>query len=106
MIDIRKKYLKSKAKSKNNITRGFKAVEDSLKKKSRYVKSCNNCHFYYAQKFEKEEYCQNDQVTQYDIVIEGSTCFCCYWKPPYKENKKEPKETNDYLARFKKELRK
>ena len=95
-----------KKKSKNNISRGYKPLEEALKSKSRYVKTCNNCHYYYAKKFEKEEYCQNDQVTQYDIVIEGSTCFCCYWKPPQRVKKTEEKEKNDYLARFKRELKK
>lgn len=86
-------------------TRGYKYVEESLRKKAKFVRHCNNCTFYYAKKFEKEEYCQNDQVTQYDIVINGSDCYCCYWQPPTVE-KKERNERNDYLDRFKKGIKK
>ena len=43
-------------------------------------------------------------MTVYDIVIEGTTCFCSYWQPPALE-KKEKEEKNDYLSRFKKGVR-
>lgn len=85
-------------------TRGYKSVEESLRKKARYVRHCNNCRFYYADLYDKEEYCQNDNVTEYDIVVEGTTCFCSYWQPPALE-KKEKEEKNDYLSRFKKGVR-
>lgn len=88
-------------------TRGYSELLEQQKKKSRYIKHCNSCASYYADKGETEEYCQNNNVLPYDVVQDGSNIFCHYWKPcEPKDLEVETEEENDYLARFKKKIRK
>lgn len=98
---------RKKKEDKPLFTRGYKELLEQQKKKARFIRHCNSCAFYFADKGEKEEYCQNTNVLSYDVVQEGSNIFCHYWKPcEPKDLDVEEEESNDYLSRFKKKIRK
>lgn len=91
-----------KKKESPLITRGYKEVIEVMKKKAKFIRHCNSCHYFYKSKGDEEELCQNDSVLEYDIIVDGTTIFCHYWKPTEDlvEEENDTKE-NDYLARFK-----
>lgn len=92
-------------KEKPLFTRGYSELTNTLKKKAKWIRHCNNCHFFYKDKGDTEELCQNESVLPYDVVIEGTTIFCHYWRPCEEIKKTKEVEQNDYLARFKKGLK-
>lgn len=93
-------------KEKPLFTRGYSELTNTLKKKSRYIRHCNNCHFFYSElAIGDEEVCQNDFVLPYDIVVDGTTIFCHYWKPCEEPKQAKEEKEDDYLARFKRGLK-
>lgn len=99
---------KQKNKERPLFTRGYKELAEVQKQKSKFIRHCNSCLFYYADKGEKEEYCQNEHVLPYDVVQDGSNISCHYWKPSTaKELAKTNEEDNgsDYLSRFKRRVK-
>lgn len=66
---------------------GFSGIETRAKK-SKHLASCFNCKYYYQKKGDREELCQNVNVTEYDMVKTPTNIYCSYWEI-YKEDKKE-----------------
>ena len=71
--------------------RGFSTSRKKAKKGVKYIRSCFNCDCYYKAVGDTEEVCQNPNVSDYDLVIDGNNIFCTYWKPISDE---EPKDEN------------
>jgi|AntRauTorckE6833_2_1112554.scaffolds.fasta_scaffold00366_23 hypothetical protein len=53
---------------------------------NQYVRSCENCDFYYQSEEDDEELCQNPQVLEYDMIFDENRVYCLRWQP-YKEEK-------------------
>lgn len=66
--------------SKPKFTRGYKEVSDKLQQNSFYSRSCFNCAYYYQASGDKEEVCQNGEVLQYDMVVQGNNVYCLRWQ--------------------------
>lgn len=49
-------------------------------KDNRYIWSCDSCKYYYQGIGDKEELCQNSNVLEYDIKVDGNRVFCGWWK--------------------------
>ena len=62
-------------------TRGYQESRERLNKNPYYTRSCFNCDYYYQASGDKEEMCQNDEVLQYDMVVDGNNIYCLKWKP-------------------------
>lgn len=62
-------------------SRGYNEIRKKMNTSAKYTKCCNNCAFYYKDRSDKEEVCQNSQVLEYDMVYEDNRVFCCRWKP-------------------------
>lgn len=60
--------------------RGYKEVREKVAKSLKYSRSCFNCEYFYKTMSDKEEMCQNSNVTQFDIVTASNNIYCCYWK--------------------------
>lgn len=76
--------------SKTVFTRGYKEVRDRINTNPYYSRSCFNCAYYYQASGDKEEVCQNEEVLQYDMVVDGNNIYCLKWKPLNKKSDKEP----------------
>jgi hypothetical protein len=61
-------------------TRGYKESREKVLKSAKFTRSCFNCDYYYKTMSDKEEVCQNSNVTQFDLVTEENNIFCCYWR--------------------------
>lgn len=61
------------------LNRGFSSVIEEVCKKSRFLKSCTCCDYFYAAENEEEELCQNPNVTHYDIVVTDNDSHCAFW---------------------------
>jgi hypothetical protein len=66
-------------------SRGFKDVQQIMKKRSTFVISCFNCHYYYQKEGEPKELCQNLNVLKYDMVITDNNIYCNRWAPVNKK---------------------
>ena len=42
--------------------------------------SCFNCAYYYQAVGDKEEVCQNENVLEYDMIMNGHLVHCTHWK--------------------------
>lgn len=60
-------------------SRGFKETRDKVKKGLKYTRSCFNCDYYYKKMGDKEEVCQNPNVTKFDMVVSEGNIYCCFW---------------------------
>lgn len=61
-------------------TRGYKESRERLSKNPYYTRSCFNCVYYYQASGDKEEMCQNQDVLQYDMIVDGNNVYCLKWK--------------------------
>lgn len=68
-------------KKKPLFSRGYKEVREKVAQGSKFVRSCFNCAYYFQCPGDKEEVCQNTDVLQYDMVVEGNNVYCLKWKP-------------------------
>ena len=60
--------------------RGYDEVKEKAKSGSKYVMSCNNCHYLYDDE-NKEEVCHNPDVLSFDIICDDSgRVYCHHWK--------------------------
>lgn len=62
-------------------TRGYNESRERITKNSFYSRSCFNCAFYFQTPGDKEEVCQNNEVIEYDMVVDGNNIYCLKWKP-------------------------
>ena len=62
-------------------TRGYQESRERLSNNSYYTRSCFNCAHYYQASGDKEEVCQNQDVLQYDMVVDGNNIYCLKWQP-------------------------
>lgn len=60
--------------------RGYKESREKVKKSAKFTRSCFNCDFYFKTMSDKEEVCQNLNVTQFDLVTDENNIYCCYWR--------------------------
>lgn len=63
-----------------NFSKGFKDVREKVNKSAKYMRACENCKFFYQSREDDEEVCQNTEVLEFDICVEGSRTFCVFWK--------------------------
>ncbi|MBO8161080.1 MAG: hypothetical protein H0Z24_05540 [Thermosipho sp. (in: Bacteria)] len=59
---------------------GWKFVREKVNNNPQFFRNCNNCRYYYQLEGEDEEYCQNEKVLEYDIIVENDRTYCLYWK--------------------------
>lgn len=59
---------------------GFDEVRERVNAGSRYLRSCFNCRYCYEADGEDEELCHNDNVLEFDIVVEENRIYCHLWK--------------------------
>lgn len=62
-----------------NFSKGYKDSREKVKRSAKFTRSCFNCDYFYKTMSDKEEVCQNPNVTQFDLVTEENNIFCCYW---------------------------
>ena len=63
-----------------NFSKGYKDSREKIKRSAKFTRSCFNCDYFYKTMSDKEEVCQNPNVTQFDLVTEENNIFCCYWR--------------------------
>lgn len=68
-------------KKKPIFTRGYKDCREKVNSGSKFVRSCFNCAHFYQDHGDTEEVCQNPEVIEYDMIVEGNTIYCLKWKP-------------------------
>ena len=61
--------------------RGYNLNRERVMNNVRYNRSCFNCDFYYQAVGDKEEVCQNDNVSKYDMTVTENNAYCIYWAP-------------------------
>lgn len=61
-------------------SRGYNDSRAKVKKSIKFMRSCFNCDSFYKTMSDKEEVCQNPNVTSYDLVVEDNNAYCCFWK--------------------------
>ena len=67
-------------KKSSLFSRGYDESRQRIQKNPYYVRSCFNCDYYYQAVGDKEECCQNDDVLQYDMVVETNNIYCLKWR--------------------------
>lgn len=72
-------------------TRGYDESRKRMEKNSRFTRSCFNCAFYYLMHGDKEEMCQNSDVLEYDMIVEGNNVYCLKWQPASKVETEQQK---------------
>jgi len=70
-----------KREKKPIFTRGYKECRSKVNSGSKFVRSCFNCAYFYQEHGDTEEVCQNTDVIEYDMIVEGNTIYCLKWKP-------------------------
>lgn len=88
------------------LKRGFNHVREQIQSKSRYLRDCNNCRFFYQAPFDEEELCQNEQVLEFDICTDNQRIYCCYWLPNGENEKKKKEPEKPKHSWYDKERRK
>ena len=88
------------------LKRGFNHVREQIQSKSRYLRDCNNCRFFYQAPFDEEELCQNEQVLAFDICTDNQRIYCCYWLPNGEKEKKKKEPEKSKHSWYDKERRK
>lgn len=88
--------------SKLNLTRrGFSEVREKVNKSNKFIRSCYNCEFYYQAPGDKDECCQNQNVTKYDLVVTENNICCSYWKPVQIKVQRGPKTVKELFMQRK-----
>lgn len=60
--------------------RGYNKVREVVERNAMYVKSCFNCNYLVEE--DGEDVCSNDNVLEYDLIVEeNGRIYCHYWKP-------------------------
>lgn len=62
------------------LTKGFKPIREKVVKSARYMRACDNCKYFYQTPEDEEEVCQNSNVLEYDICVDGNRVYCTFWK--------------------------
>ena len=81
---LKKRFLRlwqrSDDMSKPVFTRGYSESRSRLSKNPYYTRSCFNCSYYYQAVGDKEEVCQNKDVLEYDMIVNGNNIYCLKWE--------------------------
>ncbi len=77
--------------SKPVFTRGYSESRSRLSKNPYYTRSCFNCSYYYQAVGDKEEVCQNKDVLEYDMIVNGNNIYCLKWKQSSVNNTEQQK---------------
>lgn len=90
--------MNNKKKSKPVFTRGYKDVRARIEKYPKFFMSCLNCDYYFKDKGDDVELCQNPNVLQYDMVVEPDRVYCIHWVlfNDHKTKIKPKKTASDY----------
>ncbi len=79
-------------------SRGYNEVREKLKNSPAFLMSCFNCAFYFSEDGEeKEECCQNKEVLKYDMIVNGHSVYCHFWKPSHIKKLPHKKTGRDRL---------
>lgn len=62
-------------------THGYNESRGRMEKNSYYSRSCFNCAYYFQAHGDREEVCQNNEVIEYDMIVDGNNIYCLKWKP-------------------------
>lgn len=81
--------------------RGFSDVHEKMSKSSKFIRSCYNCDSYFQAPGDKDECCQNPNVTQYDVAITENNICCSYWKPVQIRVQRGPKTVKELFMQRK-----
>ena len=88
--------------TKSKLTRrGYSEVHEKMTKSGKYMKSCYNCEYYYQAPGDKDECCQNSNVTQYDVVVTENNVCCSFWKPVQIRLQRGPKTVKELFMQRK-----
>lgn len=60
--------------------RGYEVSRERIRTSPRFAMSCFNCNHYFQGEGDIEEVCQNNEVLEFDMVVEGNNIFCAYWQ--------------------------
>lgn len=66
---------------KSIFTRGYDESRKRMQKNSYYSRSCFNCAYFYHMHGDSGEVCQNNEVLEYDMIVDGNNIYCLKWKP-------------------------
>ena len=61
--------------------RGYKIAREKTAKGSKFIRSCMNCVHFGRSGNSKHDKCLNNEVSQYDIIVEGNNVYCTLWTP-------------------------
>lgn len=81
------------APEKKMFERGYHVAREKVEQGSKYIRSCFNCAFCGQENGRGEDVCLNDDVTEYDVIVEGSLVYCTQWQPYTKALKKSGKDS-------------
>ena len=70
-------------------SRGYDTARDRARQHAKIICTCFNCDYYYQGKYDTLEVCQNPEVLQYDMVVEGNRIYCIQWQPTQEKRKTE-----------------
>ena len=70
-------------------SRGYEAVREKEKGYPKAYMNCLACNHYYSVKPEGEEVCNNNGVSEFDLVLKDTTIFCLYWEVVSSQEKKK-----------------
>ena len=90
--------MRKRKSGKGLFKRGFKPIFRKLMKRSKYVMGCESCRYFYKGKGDDEELCQNENVTEWDMVNNERTIYCTYWTPCGGEEDSQRKTISDYVS--------
>lgn len=76
-------------KKKPVLSRGYNESRQRMEKNSYYSRSCFNCAYFFQDRRDKDEVCQNNEVIEYDMIVDGNNVYCLKWKPSSKAVTKE-----------------
>lgn len=62
------------------IKKGFKDIRKLASDRGKYIASCRSCISYGYCEVEKIERCMNNEVTEFDMVVEETREFCTFWR--------------------------
>ena len=85
---------------------GYGEVSDRLSKRNKYLMSCKSCVHFFQTHDDEYELCQNENVTEFDMVNTESSVYCSYWQPVGGVSEREKRMSmEDYIeSKFRKSM--